>query len=48
MNAEVYDTYVNKEDGKLMHFDIIVPTETDFEMVLSFGKRYLIEVGEWR
>lgn len=46
MKAEVYDTYVTKEDGSLMHFDIVVPTETTYEAVLSFGETYLAEVGQ--
>ena len=46
MKAEVYDTYITKEDGSLMHFDIIVPTETKYEAVLSFGQAYLAEVGQ--
>lgn len=46
MKAEVYDTYVTKDGGSLMHFDIIVPTETTYEAVLSFGQTYLAEVGQ--
>ena len=46
MKAEVYDTYVNKKDGSLMHFDIIVPPETTYDTVVSFGKKYLEQVGQ--
>ena len=46
MKAEVYDTYVNKKDGTLMHFDVIVPPETTYERVVLFGTKYLEQVGE--
>lgn len=46
MKAEVYDTYVTKKDGTLMHFDIIVPTATSYETVLTFGANYLQHVGQ--
>lgn len=46
MKAEVYDTYVTKADGRLMHFDIIVPAGTTYETVLSCGRTYLMEDGE--
>lgn len=42
MKVAVWDTYVKREDGKLMHFDIIVPQETDNpETIYGFGKEYL-------
>jgi hypothetical protein len=41
MNAAVFDTYVPKKEGGLMHFDIIVPRNTTFEKVVDFGKEYL-------
>jgi Domain of unknown function (DUF2024) len=42
MKVAVWDTYVTKNDGSIMHFDIIVPEETkDTEIIFSFGKEYL-------
>lgn len=42
MKVAVWDTYVSKEDGELMHFDIIVPDSLkDPISVYSFGKEYL-------
>ena len=42
MQISVWDTYVQRGDGKVMHFDILVPsTVTDPEKVYGFGKSYL-------
>jgi hypothetical protein len=42
MKVSVWDTYVQREDGKVMHFDILVPSEvTDEEIIFGFGKQYL-------
>lgn len=41
MKAAVFDTYVTKKDGTIMHFDIITKDGEDFEKVISFGKEYL-------
>lgn len=42
MKVSVWDTYVQREDGKVMHFDILVPNEvTDEETIFGFGKQYL-------
>lgn len=46
MSAAVFDTYVTRKDGILMHFDIIVPENTPFEQVVGFGKIYLAEKGQ--
>jgi hypothetical protein len=43
MKAAVFDTYVPKKEGGLMHFDIIVPESTPVALVHSFGKAYLNE-----
>lgn len=46
MKVSVYDTYVTKEDGKKMHFDILVPqTEKNMDTILGFGKKYLASKG---
>lgn len=42
MNIAVWDTYVEREDGAIMHFDILVPdTLKEVEQVLSYGRSYL-------
>ncbi len=47
MKTAVWDTYVKREDGRMMHFDIIVPEELkDEEKIFSFGKEYLKEKNE--
>lgn len=43
MKVAVWDTYVKREDGRLMHFDIIAPQQTDNqEVIYGFGKEYLL------
>ena len=38
----VWDTYVTKKDGNVMHFDIIAPVEVvDTTTIYSYGKEYL-------
>lgn len=42
MKISVWDTYVKRDDGKMMHFDILVPTEVNEETeVFNFGHQYL-------
>ncbi len=42
MKIAVWDTYVDREDGKVMHFDILVPKSvTDEKTVFNYGKAYL-------
>lgn len=42
MVAAIWDTYVTKKDGSIMHFDIIVPAEVkDFAVIYTFGQEYL-------
>jgi hypothetical protein len=45
IEVSVFDTYVRKEDGSLMHFDIIVPAGTNEADVFRFGKDYLKQKG---
>jgi hypothetical protein len=43
MKVAVWDTYVTKKDGSLMHFDIIAPAELkDEETIYNYGRKYLI------
>lgn len=42
MKVAVWDTYVTKKDGSIMHFDIIAPKEiVDANVIYSYGKEYL-------
>ncbi len=42
MKVAVWDTYVPREDGKEMHFDIVVPEDiNDDKLIFEFGKQYL-------
>jgi hypothetical protein len=46
MRISVYDTYVQRPDGRRMHFDILVPSDTsDREAVLAYGRTYLAAKG---
>jgi len=43
----VWDTYVTKKDGSIMHFDIIAPAEiTDNTTIYNYGKEYLKIKGQ--
>lgn len=40
--VNVWDTYVTKKDGNIMHFDILAPAEiTDTTTIYNYGKEYL-------
>lgn len=42
MQVAVWDTYVTKKNGTVMHFDIIVPSDiNDASVIYSYGKEYL-------
>ncbi len=42
MEISVWDTYVQRTDGRRMHFDILVPSDVkDERTVFGFGKEYL-------
>ncbi len=47
MKVAVWDTYVPRKDGTVMHFDIIVPEELKNEdTIYNFGKEYLKSKNE--
>lgn len=47
MKISVYDTYVRRSDGRVMHFDILVPdTEKDLGEIHGFGREYLKSKGQ--
>ncbi|MBQ4822838.1 DUF2024 family protein [Aquimarina sp. MMG016] len=42
MKIAVWDTYVRRKDGSVMHFDILVPDNLKNEnQIFEFGKIYL-------
>lgn len=45
MKISVYDTYVHKDEGTIMHFDILVEESTNKTDVFSFGMKYLESKG---
>lgn len=45
--VNVWDTYVSKKDGQVMHFDIIAPVEVmDTSIIYDFGRAYLKTKGQ--
>jgi hypothetical protein len=46
MECAVYDTYVRRKDGEVMHFDVIVEANTPHEKAIEYGKKYLTSVGQ--
>ncbi|MEQ1595188.1 MAG: DUF2024 family protein [Casimicrobium sp.] len=46
MRISVYDTYAQRPDGLLMHFDVLVPSDlNDQAAVLRCGQTYLASKG---
>ena len=42
MKVAVWDTYVKRIDGNIMHFDILVPDDLiNKQTIFNFGKSYL-------
>ncbi|MBU2525159.1 MAG: DUF2024 family protein [Bacteroidetes bacterium] len=47
MKVAVWDTYVTKKDGSVMHFDIIAPEEIkDTTVIYDYGRDYLKTKGQ--
>lgn len=47
MKVAVWDTYVTKKDGRVMHFDIIAPHEIkDTTVIYGYGKEYIKSKGQ--
>lgn len=43
----VWDTYVTKKNGRIMHFDIVAPVEiSDTATIYRYGKEYLQTKGQ--
>jgi hypothetical protein len=45
MNCDVFDTYVTRANGQILHFDVIVPSGTPPTAVQAFGQGYLTALG---
>ena len=43
MDVAVWDTYVDRSDGRTMHSDILVKTGASFETVRRYGAEYLAD-----
>lgn len=42
MKISVWDTYVPRNNGTIMHFDILVPDELqDQEIIFNYGREFL-------
>lgn len=47
MKIAVWDTYVTKKDGSVMHFDILAPENIkDTNTIYNYGKDYLKTKGQ--
>ena len=46
MECAVYDTYVTRKDGRIMHFDVIVEASTPHEKAIEYGKEFLQKVDQ--
>jgi hypothetical protein len=47
MKVAVWDTYVTRKDGKLMHFDIIAPEHVkDTALIYKYGREYIKSKGQ--
>lgn len=47
MKVAVWDTYVTRKDGKIMHFDILVEeNQKDAAQIFEYGKAYLKSVQQ--
>lgn len=45
MKLDVFDTYANNGQGKLMHFDVLLPQGSSQELAEEIALRWLKEVG---
>ena len=47
MKIAVWDTYVTKKNGSVMHFDILAPEDIkDTAVIYNYGKDYLKSKGQ--
>ena len=46
MNIDVYDTYATSKTGKMIHFDVFLPSGESKEKALYYAKMFLVSIGE--
>jgi hypothetical protein len=47
MIIAVWDTYVKRKNGTILHFDILVPaSQNDPDTIYQYGAEYLASIGE--
>jgi hypothetical protein len=47
MKVAVWDTYVTKKDGSVMHFDVVAPEVIkDTTIIYGYGREYLKSKGQ--
>lgn len=46
MEVDVYDTYAKSHEGRVLHFDVLVPRGVSGDKALFFAKKWLEEIGE--
>ncbi len=43
MKVSIWDTYVPRKNGTIMHFDIVVPSNVkDEQIIFEYGKEYVM------
>lgn len=46
MEIDVYDTYVKANNGKIIHFDVLLQSGKGKETALKFARDFLEKIGE--
>lgn len=46
MIIDVYDTYSKSRNGRIIHFDVLLPSGGTKETALKFAREFLKEIGE--
>lgn len=45
MKIDIFDTYVTHQDGKTMHFDVLLPQSSTSEIAVKYAMQWLKEIG---
>ena len=45
MKHDVFDTYVTRTDGAMMHFDVLVPSKGDKQQASKYAEEWLRSIG---
>ena len=46
MKIDVYDTYATSQNGKTIHFDVLLPNGEGKEKAVVFAREFLESIGE--